>query len=230
MVVKLKDGVDPVTGARSLQTIVDSTTTFWDNVPGSGGGVFDLLPVQQPAEIVNYKTMGSTPAILAFGLGVGAVTALGLTLVASVRRRRRDLALLKTLGFVKRHVAAVVAWQASVAAVVGIVAGYRSGSSSAAACGTSSPTRSTPSLRRASPPFSSSSSLPAPWYWPTSSPTYLDAWRRQHRPALYSEASRCECGAEVDVSGDVQRRRSRLDLPLSSRRRLMISRRSWRSR
>jgi ABC-type lipoprotein release transport system permease subunit len=51
------------------------------------------------------------------------VVALGLTLVASVRRRRRDLALLKTLGFTRRQLAAVVAWQSSVAVVIGTVVG-----------------------------------------------------------------------------------------------------------
>jgi ABC-type lipoprotein release transport system permease subunit len=49
--------------------------------------------------------------------------ALGLTLAASVRRRRRDLALLKTLGFTRRQLVAAVAWQASVAAVIGIAVG-----------------------------------------------------------------------------------------------------------
>src|SRR5204863_532656 len=46
-----------------------------------------------------------------------------LTLMASVRRRRRDLALLKTMGFTSRQLAATVAWQASVAAVIGSVVG-----------------------------------------------------------------------------------------------------------
>jgi ABC-type lipoprotein release transport system permease subunit len=79
--------------------------------------------VLRPAEIVNYRSMGTTPAILGLGLAIGALVALGLTLVASIRRRRRDLALLKTLGFTQRQLAAVVAWQASVAAVVGMVIG-----------------------------------------------------------------------------------------------------------
>jgi ABC-type lipoprotein release transport system permease subunit len=72
---------------------------------------------------VNHKTIGATPAVLASGLALGAVIALALTLVSSVRQRRRDLALLKTMGFVRRQLAAAVAWQASVAAVIGIVAG-----------------------------------------------------------------------------------------------------------
>jgi ABC-type antimicrobial peptide transport system permease subunit len=54
---------------------------------------------------------------------VGALTALGLTLMASVRRRRRDLALFKTLGFTRRQLAATVAWQASVSVTIGVVVG-----------------------------------------------------------------------------------------------------------
>jgi ABC-type lipoprotein release transport system permease subunit len=83
----------------------------------------DLLPAQRPAEIVNYRSMGAMPVILAGGLAAGAVAALGLTLVASVRRRRRDFALLKTLGFTRRQIAAAVAWQSTVIAAAGLVIG-----------------------------------------------------------------------------------------------------------
>ncbi len=71
----------------------------------------------------NYKTIGRTPTLLVSGLALGAVVALALTLLASVRQRRRDLALLKTVGFVRWQLAAAVAWQATVAAVVGIAVG-----------------------------------------------------------------------------------------------------------
>jgi ABC-type lipoprotein release transport system permease subunit len=67
--------------------------------------------------------MGATPALLSSALATGAVVALGLTLAASVRRRRHDLALLKTLGFTQRQLAAALSWQASVAAAIGIVIG-----------------------------------------------------------------------------------------------------------
>jgi ABC-type lipoprotein release transport system permease subunit len=79
--------------------------------------------VLRPAEIVNYRSMGTTPALLGLALALGAVTALGLTLLASVRRRRRDLAMLKTLGFTQRQLAAAVAWQSSVAVLIGVVLG-----------------------------------------------------------------------------------------------------------
>jgi ABC-type antimicrobial peptide transport system permease subunit len=51
------------------------------------------------------------------------VAALGLTLQSSVRRRRRDLALLKTIGFTRRQLSAAVACQAAVAGLVGIAVG-----------------------------------------------------------------------------------------------------------
>jgi ABC-type lipoprotein release transport system permease subunit len=44
-------------------------------------------------------------------------------LVTSVRRRRRDLAILKTLGMRRRDVSWVVAWQASTVALLALVIG-----------------------------------------------------------------------------------------------------------
>jgi ABC-type lipoprotein release transport system permease subunit len=82
-----------------------------------------VLSVERPAEIVNYRSMGTIPAFLGGGLAVGAVGALALTLVASVRRRRRELAALKTLGFTGGQLAATVAWQSSVAVAIGTVIG-----------------------------------------------------------------------------------------------------------
>ncbi len=79
--------------------------------------------MQRPAEIVNYRSMGATPAFLGAALAAGAVAALCLTLFASVRRRRRDLALLKTIGFTRRQLAAAVAWQSTIAVAIGAVVG-----------------------------------------------------------------------------------------------------------
>ncbi|MGZ4767694.1 MAG: FtsX-like permease family protein [Ilumatobacteraceae bacterium] len=71
--------------------------------------------------------MGTAPTLLGASLAAGAVSALALTLIASVRRRRRDLALLKTLGFTPFQVAAAVAWQSTVAALVGTIGGVPAG-------------------------------------------------------------------------------------------------------
>jgi hypothetical protein len=82
-----------------------------------------FIGVQRPAEVADAGSLRATPSYLAFALAGGAVAALGLTLIASVRRRRRDMALLKALGFTQRQLAGAVAWQATVAAVIGLIIG-----------------------------------------------------------------------------------------------------------
>jgi hypothetical protein len=82
-----------------------------------------MMSVQRPAQIINYRSLGSTPTVLGGALAAGAVVALGLTLIASVRRRRRDLALFKTLGFTHGQLAAAIAWQSSVAVGIGTIVG-----------------------------------------------------------------------------------------------------------
>ncbi len=129
--VRMRPGTSPQAGLRSLQEVTyrlnaDARSPQAEAVIGDIAKYFDpvtLLPVQRPAEIVNYKTMGAMPAVLAGGLAAGAVAGLGLALVATVRRRRRDFALLKTLGFTRRQLASAVSWQSSVIAVVGLVIG-----------------------------------------------------------------------------------------------------------
>ncbi len=119
VVVRIRAGVDPTAAYRSLEEI----TTKIDAIHGDTGAAGGVVSVLRPAEITNYRTMGTTPAILSIGLALGAAVALGFTLVASVRRRRRDLALLKTLGFTQRQAAAAIAWQSSVAVVIGMIIG-----------------------------------------------------------------------------------------------------------
>ena len=121
--VKLRSGVSAATGRASLERIV----ALSNRVLAKYGDSVLLLGVQRPAEIVNYRSMGSTPSFLAAALALGALVALGVTLSFSVRRRRRDLALLKVLGFTRRQLAGTVAWQASIVAIVGIVVGVPSG-------------------------------------------------------------------------------------------------------
>ena len=120
--VRLRAGVSPVAGRADMQRIADEANKAVASDPNASGNVV-VLGVQRPAEIVNYRSVGATPAVLAAGLAAGATVALGLTLATSVRRRRRDLALLKALGFTRRQLSAAVAWQASMAAVVGVAVG-----------------------------------------------------------------------------------------------------------
>jgi len=94
------------------------------DIAANGGSVFGVL---RPAEILNYGSLGTTPVLLGAALAIGAAAALGITLVTSVRRRRHDLAILKTLGFTRGQLAVAVAVQASVAAVIGCAVGIPAG-------------------------------------------------------------------------------------------------------
>jgi hypothetical protein len=122
--VRVRPGAPPAAALASLDRIAAAANKVYATAEGgSGGNELAVQGVQRPAEIVNYRTIGLTPTLLVSGLALGAVVALALTLLASVRQRRRDLALLKTVGFVRWQLATAVAWQASVAAVVGIAVG-----------------------------------------------------------------------------------------------------------
>ena len=123
MVVRLRSDVPTGVGLASLQRVAEAATKVMDADPEGAGDTYGVLGVQRPAEIVNYQSTGDTPAILAAALAAGAVVALAITLAASVRRRRRDLALLKTIEFTSRQLAVTVAWQASVAAITGVIVG-----------------------------------------------------------------------------------------------------------
>jgi hypothetical protein len=117
ILVRFRPEVDHAAAIRRLERIAGQLSGI-RSVQG-----IQVLPVQRPAEIVNYRTMGAAPLILAAMLTAGAVVALALTLAVSVRRQTRDLALLKTLGLVRRQVVAVVIWQASIPVAIGTLAG-----------------------------------------------------------------------------------------------------------
>ena len=54
---------------------------------------------------------------------MAAAALLAQALLSSIRRRNRDLAILKTLGFERRDVRATVAWQATTVAAIGLLVG-----------------------------------------------------------------------------------------------------------
>ena len=76
-----------------------------------------------PTDLVNFGEAVNFP--LLFGLIVvlfGVATLLHM-LVSSLNRRRREMGLLKSLGFVRRQIALSVSWQTTTVAAIGIVLG-----------------------------------------------------------------------------------------------------------
>jgi hypothetical protein len=82
-----------------------------------------VLPAVPPPEVREVQGVNDLPLALASVLTLLAVATIAHTLVTSVRRRRRDLAILKAVGFVGRQVRASVAWQATAIAGVGLIVG-----------------------------------------------------------------------------------------------------------
>jgi len=121
--VKMRAGVGSAAGREDMQRIANAANRVFAADKNATGNSVEVLGVLRPVQIVNYRTIGSTPIFLAAGLALGAVLALGLTLASSVRRRRRELALLKTLGFTHRQLASAVAWQATTTALIGMAVG-----------------------------------------------------------------------------------------------------------
>jgi len=104
-------------GTAKEQAIADLSDKL-----GGPGVVFVYRPTV-PSDVANFGQVRNLPEILAGLLGLVAAAAMAHLLVTGLRRRRRDLAVLKTLGLVPHQVSAVIAWQATTLALFAVVLG-----------------------------------------------------------------------------------------------------------
>jgi ABC-type lipoprotein release transport system permease subunit len=109
LVVRIAPGVERTHAQRVLREL--------------GGGSSESLAPRVPTEIDRVRRIDGLPVALAVFVSAVAVGAVGFALVTTVRRRRRALAVLKTLGFERRQVRATVAWQATTVVGVGLLVG-----------------------------------------------------------------------------------------------------------
>ena len=82
-----------------------------------------VITDQRPSDIKNYTGIRDTPLVLGAVVALLAVGTLAHVLFTSVYRRRRDLAVLKTLGLSRSQLLRVVAWEASSLAAVALLIG-----------------------------------------------------------------------------------------------------------
>lgn len=125
--IRLRPGVSAARGDRALRRLAHDATVALNGDPNASGNRYTILAAQRPAEVVNYQQAESTSDFLAVWLSVGAALALSLALAASIRSRRHDLAMLKTLGFTRRQLASTVSWQATTAVGIGLLIGTPAG-------------------------------------------------------------------------------------------------------
>lgn len=80
-------------------------------------------PPAPPPVIQNLADVDRMPALLAAFVGLVAAAALAHVTITTVRWRRRDLAVIRVVGFSGRHLRATVRWQAWVPVLVGLLVG-----------------------------------------------------------------------------------------------------------
>jgi ABC-type lipoprotein release transport system permease subunit len=111
LLVRTTPGTDPESVGQELAKRIPKD----DNIEIS-------LP-SQPSDLVNFGGVQNFPLYLAMLVALMAAATLAHVLVTSIRRRRRDLAILKTVGFQRGQLTSTVAWQASTLALLALAIG-----------------------------------------------------------------------------------------------------------
>jgi ABC-type antimicrobial peptide transport system permease subunit len=87
------------------------------------GGTLSVTPAAQPADQQNLRNVRALPSLFAVFLLVLALGALAHVSASVLRRRRGELAILRSLGLTPRQIRACLAWQATTVVVIGLVIG-----------------------------------------------------------------------------------------------------------
>jgi hypothetical protein len=116
LAIRLAPGTTAVQRQRLVNRIVSANP---DQTPG---GTQELRHYMAAA-VVNAAQMGRQQLALALSLAAAAVLSLALTVLASVRRRRHELALLKALGMTRGQVRAVITWQTTLTLLIALAVG-----------------------------------------------------------------------------------------------------------
>ncbi len=84
-------------------------------------------PATLPSAVVSLGQLRVLPFALAVFFALLAIATVAHALVTTVRRRRHDLAVLRSIGFTRRDARIAIAWQATLIALVGLVIGIPAG-------------------------------------------------------------------------------------------------------
>lgn len=120
-------------GLRCVHSIQGRLAVLASGAPNSTGHAaiarviaadqnYDGTPIT-PTSLVNFGEAVNFPLILGVILAIFGAATLAHLLVVSVGRRRREMGLLKALGFVSRQVGATVYWQATTVTLAGLAVG-----------------------------------------------------------------------------------------------------------
>jgi ABC-type lipoprotein release transport system permease subunit len=116
VLIRMRPGADLVAAQRRIGTVLRPMELC-------GGDRDCVQRASRPGDVRNYTRVRGTGVVLSAALAVIALGFLVHVLVSSVRRRRGDLAVFKTLGFARRQVAATSVWQAATMAALALLIG-----------------------------------------------------------------------------------------------------------
>jgi ABC-type antimicrobial peptide transport system permease subunit len=88
-----------------------------------GEGNYYSQPAVLPSAVVSLGQLRALPLALAAFFALLASATVAHALVTTVRRRGRELAILRSLGFTRRNARLAIAWQATLLALAGLVIG-----------------------------------------------------------------------------------------------------------
>jgi putative ABC transport system permease protein len=117
--VRFGPGVEPQAGRKDLATRLARVGPFSVDGPAT------------PTDLVNFGQVQDLPQVLGIALAAVALLTIAHLLITSVRRRRRDFAILRAFGFTSWQVRGTLCWQAltlaGMALVIGVPAGIACG-------------------------------------------------------------------------------------------------------
>jgi hypothetical protein len=88
-----------------------------------GDGMYESQQAELPLTVETLRGLRVLPLVLSGFFGLLAVATVAHALVTTVRRRRSDLAVIRSLGFTRRDTRLAIAWQSTVFALAGLVIG-----------------------------------------------------------------------------------------------------------
>jgi hypothetical protein len=88
-----------------------------------GGTSYFAAPATSPTAVVDLGRLRTLPRSLGIFFGLLAAATVAHALVTTVRRRQRDLAVLRAIGFTRRQSRGAIASQATLLAIAGVIAG-----------------------------------------------------------------------------------------------------------
>ena len=117
--VRFRPGAGPQAGRQALDARLDRLGSFTVDGPAT------------PTDLLNFGQVQDLPQVLGVGLAVVALLTITHLLMTSVRRRQRDFAILRALGFTSWQVRGTLCWQAltlaGIALLIGVPAGIACG-------------------------------------------------------------------------------------------------------